>query len=153
MYMTNDAAPRTRPTIFQDLSPTSRKLRTLFDARVKSRGLTYARARMLLQLSQADGLTQGELAEALAIEQPTIVRQLDAMVAAGLVERRPCDTDRRVRRIFLTEAARDEAGAVIELTETLRDDLAAGIPPEDLEVASDVLRRIALNIERAGEDA
>ncbi len=40
----------------------------------------------------------------LEIEPITLVRLLDKLEAAGLVERRPDPNDRRVRRLYLTEA-------------------------------------------------
>lgn len=144
--MTSDPASDPRPHLLRELSLVSRKLSTLFDARVRSRGLTFARARMLLQLAGADGLTQGELAEVLAIEQPTVVRQIDAMQAAGLVERLADENDRRVKRVMLTASGRSEANGVLALTDELRAELCDGIPAAELATATAVLRRIGERI-------
>lgn len=146
--MSNDSLQTARHLLPRELTMISRKIRTLFDARVRDRGLTYARARMLLELARVEGPTQGELAEALEIEQPTGVRQLDAMEAAGLVERRPDEGDRRVKRVFLTEAGGAEAREVLTLTEELRDALSEGIGDAELRAAFEVLRAITRNIER-----
>lgn len=50
------------------MAKVNRRLRTLFDARVKERGLTLARARTLLTLIDQEGLYQKELAEVLEID-------------------------------------------------------------------------------------
>ncbi len=70
-----------RAEFLEELSVTSRKLRTLFDAQVRARGLTLARARTLIHLSRKDGMTQTELAEILEVEGPTLVRLLDGLEA------------------------------------------------------------------------
>ena len=147
--MTPDTPHSARQLLLRELSMVSRKLGTVFDARVRSRGLTYARARMLLELARAEGPTQGALSEALGIEQPTGVRQLDAMEAAGLVERRPSEGDRRVKHVFLTPSGRAEAEALLALTGELRDAFCAGVPEAEIARALDVLRAVARNIERS----
>ena len=47
-----------RTTFVDELSKANRKLRTLFDARVRTYGLTLSRARLLMHLAHADGATQ-----------------------------------------------------------------------------------------------
>jgi MarR family transcriptional regulator for hemolysin len=61
------------------MAKVNRRLRTLFDARVKERGLTLARARTLLTLIEQEGLYQKELAEVLEIENATMVRLIDGL--------------------------------------------------------------------------
>ena len=136
-------------TVIRDLSMVSRKLRTLFDARVRSQGLTYARARMLSLLANGEAVTQSELAEALEIEQPTAVRQLDAMEAAGLIERRPSEADRRVKLLALTAAGQAQAASVLDVSGRLLAEICDRIPARDCEEASRILRVIGQNIEGA----
>src|SRR3954453_21559992 len=95
-----------RALFSEELAITSRKLRTLFDARVRAKGLTLARARALLHLARKDGMTQTELAEILEVESPTLVRLLDGLEGQGLTERRPVAGDRRANQIALTPAGR-----------------------------------------------
>lgn len=71
--------PNDNRELFDALATVNRKLRSVFDARVKERGLTLPRARMLFALARKEGLNQRELAEELDIETPTIVRLLDGM--------------------------------------------------------------------------
>ncbi|WP_019171083.1 MarR family winged helix-turn-helix transcriptional regulator [Pseudaminobacter salicylatoxidans] len=84
-----------RAAFVDELSKASRKLRTLFDARVRTHGLTLSRARLLMHLVKADGATQAELADALEVEQPSLVGLVDALEKMGHIERRAIDGDRR----------------------------------------------------------
>jgi MarR family transcriptional regulator for hemolysin len=52
-----------------------------------------------------DGQTAGELASALGIAAPTVVRSAERMRAAGLLRRRPHESDGRLVRLWLTPTA------------------------------------------------
>jgi DNA-binding MarR family transcriptional regulator len=49
----------------------------------------------------------GELVNATAFTSGGVTRLVDRMAAAGLVERRPCPSDRRVQYVALTEKGRE----------------------------------------------
>lgn len=135
-----------RVEFVDELTKVNRKLRTMFDNRVKTRGLTLSRARLLMHLGKGDGATQAELASALEVEQPSMVSLIDALEKKGLVERRAVEGDRRAKGIFLTKAARREAEAILEFADELRGQILQGIEEEDLAVAMRVLSKIARNI-------
>jgi MarR family transcriptional regulator, 2-MHQ and catechol-resistance regulon repressor len=73
-------------------------------------GIALAWFEVLLRLSRAEDaqLSMGALAEQVALTTGGITRLLDRMIRAGLVERRPCPTDRRVSFAGLTPAGRDK---------------------------------------------
>ena len=52
-----------------------------------------------------DGVRQKELATALSIEGPSLVRLLDNLERRGFIERREDETDRRARGIYLRAPA------------------------------------------------
>ena len=135
-----------RTEFVDQLTKVNRKLRTMFDARVKSQGLTLARARLLMHLAKAEGTTQSELAELLEIEQPSMVGLIDAMEKKGFVVRRAVEGDRRAKGIFMTDVARREADTILAYANELRQQVMAGIDDKDLEVATRVLKHVARNI-------
>lgn len=132
------------------LALVSRRWRTQFDAELRARetGLTMARGRTILMLGTAEGpVTQNDLAEALAIEHPTVVRLLDGMQKAGLIERRPLQGDRRANQIVLTASAADLAAEVDAISAELRKRFLKGVDPADLATAVRVLATISRNLE------
>ena len=137
--------PRESP-ILDTLLRVMRTLRRSYDRRARDVGLTLSRARALTTLAHHDGITQTELAAELAIEAPTLKRQIDALVAGGFVERRPLNGDGRKNGLVVTERGRDSA--IVEFTHRLRGEVLEGIDPQDLDRAAQVLDRIARNIER-----
>ena len=59
------------------------------------------------------------MAKAIGIEQPSLVRTLDQLEEKGLISRQTCASDRRAKRIKLTEKAEpliSEMEAVINKT-------------------------------------
>jgi DNA-binding MarR family transcriptional regulator len=61
---------------------------------------------LLLHLWHKDGQTQTELAEGVCIQSATITRMIDRLTRTGLVERQADADDRRVSRVYLSEAGR-----------------------------------------------
>ncbi len=59
--------------------------------------------RLLASVASAQMPTQLALAESAGLDRTVVTYLLDDLVEAGLVERRPDPTDRRARRIVLTE--------------------------------------------------
>ena len=136
-----------RSEVTNELATASRKMRTGFDALVRTRGLTLARARALMLLARHPGISQTELAGLLESETPTVVRLLDGLEKQGLISRTPAADDRRVKRIDLTEAAEDQVDEIEDLAEVMRGTMARGIPEADLTVTLNVLRRMIANLE------
>src|SRR6478672_11408060 len=131
-------APSSRE-LFDELSAFHRKLRAGFDALVRERGMTLARARVFFALSKKDGINQRELADRLELETPTLVRILDAMEGQGYVERRVAGSDRRAKEIYMTDSGRVVAGEVEALAEDIRGQIISGIPESDLRTTLNVI--------------
>ena len=88
----------------------ARRLRQAVDAELRVLGLTEATWRPLVYVRRlGDGVRQKELATALSIEGPSLVRLLDNLERRGLIERRDDETDRRARGIHLTRSGRELA--------------------------------------------
>ncbi|RCS23637.1 MarR family transcriptional regulator [Phyllobacterium salinisoli] len=139
-----------RSEMVDALSKVSRKLRTLFDGRVKEQGLTLARARILLVLNNQEGLYQKELAEVLEIENATMVRLLDGLEKQNFIERRAVEGDRRAKQIVMTRAGREQAELVVKLAENVRHDLLDSVSDDDLAATVRVLHAMGHSIDNTG---
>ncbi|MFS8044855.1 MarR family winged helix-turn-helix transcriptional regulator [Rhizobium lusitanum] len=140
-----------RQELFDDLFAFNRKLRAAFDALVREHGMTLSRARVFRKLSRRDGINQRELADELELETPTLVRILDAMEAQNFIERRPAQSDRRAKQIFMTESGKVVAAEVEALATGVRADILEGISDEDVGVALKVIRAMTANVQNVGK--
>src|SRR5690606_33949718 len=108
--------------------------------RLKQTGLTQARWIVLLQLSQAGPMSQRDLADRISVEGPTLVRVLDKLEEQGLVARLACESDRRIKRIHLTETAGPVLDEITRISGELRQELLAGVSRNDLKIAWQILK-------------
>ena len=92
---------------FLDLhGKTSKVLRALADGAMRRHGLHLGQNYLLAVLWERDGTTPGEVAAALNVTTPTVVKMADRMTTAGLLTRRRDDRDNRLVRLWLTDAGR-----------------------------------------------
>jgi DNA-binding MarR family transcriptional regulator len=88
--------------------------RQLMTKLMSSPDLHPGQAFCLRTLAANDGITQRDLAEALRLSRPAITTMLQRMQKAGLIVRRPDETDQRLMRVYLTEDGRALAGQIAE---------------------------------------
>ena len=79
-------------------------VRAEFDARLIEAGGSLSTYLVLRAVGDEPPPSQRELADAVGIEGPTLVRHLDRLADDGLIERRRDGGDRRITRIHLTPA-------------------------------------------------
>lgn len=87
------------------LSDTARLLKGRFEQRRKYETLTRAQWHLAAYLARNEGITQAGLADLLEVEPITVCRMVDRMEEGGWVERRSDPSDRRVRRLYMTDKA------------------------------------------------
>ncbi len=114
--------------------------------KVQGTGLSSAQWRVLIAVRRNEGLAQTQLAEELEFEKAPLGRLLDRLEAAGLVERRSDPSDRRVKRIFLTDKVfrmRDES---LDAARTLFDEALKGLDPKEVGAMTRLLERMKANL-------
>jgi MarR family transcriptional regulator for hemolysin len=131
-----------------ELGRVSRRWRTRLDERLKHMDLTQARWLVLRHLSETGPISQRELADRIGVEGPTLVRGLDRLEDLGLVARRACGDDRRVKHVHLTDGAGPVLDEINRISIELREELLAGIAPMDIDTAWRVLKAIGDQLER-----
>jgi DNA-binding MarR family transcriptional regulator len=128
------------------LNDVARLMRTVYDRRVKSLGLTRAQWWVLNHLYRRDGVTQTELAETLEIEKPTLGRLLDRLEAKGWVRRADDAADRRAWRVYLTDEVEPALRTLRAVAAELRRDALAGLSAAERERFVDTLLAIKANL-------
>lgn len=114
------------------LHDVARLLRRNFNRRVQALGLTQAQCRVILHLSRNEGIQQVALAEILEVQPITLVRLLDKLQAAGLVERRRDPSDRRAFCLSLTASAYPLLEQIWALAAETRAESVRGLSEADL---------------------
>ncbi|GGE09007.1 MarR family transcriptional regulator [Aureimonas endophytica] len=136
-----------RFAVTANLERIGRQWRRLARETVESHGISQACGLPLISIGRlGEGLRQGALAEEVGMEGPSLVRLLDQLAAAGLVERRDDPSDRRAKTLWLTDKGRAITGRIEADLAALRAKVFADVPSADLEA----VLRVFATIERAG---
>jgi len=118
-----------------------------FDKKLEGYGLTSAQFCVLAKLLEEEGITQTELAHRLYIESPTLVRTLDKMEEANIIERRRDPSDRRAYHIHLKPKGRKMRDFVDEIGFAVHKEATKGLTKDEIENLRKSLFKIWQNLE------
>lgn len=129
------------------MAPVARGWRQLADMALAEFGVSNSAGWCLIHIDRMDGpVRQADLAESLDITQPSLVRTLDQLQMAGLVERTPHPDDKRSNQIALSEEGRDLVGRIEAKLGTLRAELLADVPDEIIDSTVALMQLLILRI-------
>jgi DNA-binding MarR family transcriptional regulator len=126
----------------------SRLRRIIYDGALRPLGVTRSQSWVIAYLSRKDGMPQSELANKLDLGKVALGGLVDRLEATGLVERRPDDSDRRVKRIFLTKAGRKVVAKMRTIAAAVNAEILKGIPAADMRATAKTLRAVKTNLLR-----
>ncbi len=128
------------------VSDVSRMLRENFRTTTPELGLTLAQARVLLHLSRNEGISQVALSAILEIQPITLLRQIDRLEKAGLIERRAHPSDRRAQQLYLTPRSQPLLKKIFDKGAERQDQVMAGLSEEERQQLTSSLLRIKANL-------
>lgn len=107
-------------------------------------GIPHTWFEVLLRISRADAgrISMGALAQEVALTTGGVTRLLDRMIAAGLVQRVPCPTDRRVHFAALTKQGRAKLDQAAKGHAANLRQAFAGFTADDLRTLDDLLDQL-----------
>jgi MarR family transcriptional regulator for hemolysin len=125
------------------LAATAKALSRAFDDALAAVGGSTPTWLVLQAAKSTEVRTQGELAAALGIKQPTLTHHLDGLERAGLVTRTRDPSNRRVQRIAVTEAGEQLFLRLRRAAAAFEGRLHAGLEDDDVTT----LRRLLSQLE------
>jgi MarR family transcriptional regulator for hemolysin len=134
--------------LLRAFGPLRQGLRRAYDRELAALGLSITQMHPLTLLHEHGPMRQGELAQRLEVEGPTLVRLLDQMEAAGLVARHPDPDDQRAKVIHPTDVGTAMTERALPVVAAMRVALLADVPDDELATCVNVLRRLAAALEQ-----
>jgi DNA-binding MarR family transcriptional regulator len=135
------------------LFETQRLLRLYAEKQARRFGLTRAQWGVLAKLERTEGMKQAEIADLMEIQPITLTRLIDKLCDMGLIERRSDDSDRRVNRLYLTDAARPLMLKLNGLRHELTQTALAGLSAADTHLLVAQLEIVKNNVREAAQNA
>jgi MarR family transcriptional regulator for hemolysin len=124
-----------------------RQWRRAVDRRLQPFGLTEATWLPLIYLARAPvPLRQKDLAASLVLDGSSVVRLLDALEAASLIERREESADRRAKIITVTNRGLSIIDQVEAASRDVRNATLVGLSDDEIEIATRVLQLVCQNL-------
>lgn len=121
----------------------ARKWRQVLEQSLTASGLSDGTWPPLVHLLRlGDGVLQRELAAAAGLDDSSLVRHLDSLARAGLLERRIDPADRRARRLYLTETGRIRAEDIAAQLHAIENDMLEGLPEDEIAAALSLFEKI-----------
>ena len=132
------------PELLRDLA---RAWRVELDRHIRPEGLSLAQYSVLTTVrAYGDGMVQREIAQAMGIEGATLVRLLDRLAEAGLVQRRDLAHDRRYKSVHLTAEGQAALERSDEILHSVRQELLSGVDDGDLMICMRVFERLLASL-------
>jgi MarR family transcriptional regulator for hemolysin len=97
------------------------------------------------------GISQAGVANLLDMETISVVRLVDSLEQAELLQRRPHASDRRVWTLWLTPVGENAIVEVQRINDKVRGEALAGVSDDDRERLLDTLMQLRTNLLQAAE--
>ncbi len=134
------------------MTDVARLLRTVFERRVRTLGLTRAQWVVIARVHRHPGLSQTEISDLLEIEKATAGRLIDRMEAKGWLERRADPNDRRINRMHLTKEAERLHALIWPIAEGTVDAALQDLSTTERRTLSKLMRRVKQQLLQLAED-
>ena len=146
-YLTTVQRSRIEREVAQRMVQISKAWRQLANLALVEQRVSNTTGWCLIYLDRlGPDVRQIDLAREIDISQPSLVRALDQLETAGLVERVPHPEDRRSNQLALTEAGKALVGEIEAKLRTLRGILLEGASDADIDATLRVLRTVGDHI-------
>jgi DNA-binding MarR family transcriptional regulator len=125
---------------------TKRAMMEANEAAFRRHGVRAGQQHILRVLWREDCLAPGQIARRLELATPTVTKMTSRMETAGLVERRPHPTDRRLVRICLTERGKGLQDVIGEEMRAMTERALLTLSPQQRRQLVRSLREVQRNL-------
>lgn len=137
----------TKPSFSFLISDAGRLVGKRFDQRARSvLNLSRAQCSVLAYLDRNPNINQAQLADLLGVSPIASARLLDRMEAGGWIIREADENDRRVRRLSMSEKARNTLSEAQAVGRAVADEALAGFSAEERRTLTALLEKVRHNL-------
>ena len=138
----------TFPSLGRCISILDRLMKMYYDHGLADFQIGWGQQFYVEYLYDHPGATAQEMVECIRVDKATLTKVIKKLTEIGYVTAVPSDTDRRSKRLYLTERALPSARRLKEIHRSFYTALSAGLPPEELRQTEEALERMVENLNR-----
>ena len=135
--------------IMRSIGQTERAYVLYRNARLEQYGLTEYQSLYLRSVCSHPGITQEELANKLVFNKSSVSRQLTALESSGLIERRRCDKDKRIIRVYPTEKGSELLPLIRETAKDFFTTISKELTEEEKELLDSLCEKLCQGAKEA----
>lgn len=124
----------------------SRLRRAVFDDFMRPLGLTRSQWWVLAYLSRQDGMIQSDVANVLELGKAALGGLIDRLESSGFIERRSDDSDRRVKRVFLSAKGNRVVKDMLIQSHQMSERILDGLSNEDRHALHQMMLQVKANL-------
>ena len=125
-----------------------RPIEERLEQQVEAHGLSFTEFAVLEVLLHKGPLPIGKIGSLILLTSGSMTYVIDKLARRGLIERKACETDRRVVHAELTKQGRSLMEEVFPAHAALIRDLMGGLQPDEQEDAINLLKRLGRYAEK-----
>ncbi|MCJ7765985.1 MAG: MarR family transcriptional regulator [Thiovulaceae bacterium] len=130
------------------ISLVANRVHAMFTRGIEPYGIAPEQFAAMKIISEDSETNQSKIAEMLGKGKPTVSRTLDVLEKKGLVSRGELETDRRAKRIRLTDEGEAVLHAVIPCAKAFNDAIRERLEPQEIESFFKVLETILETVDQ-----
>lgn len=112
-------------------------------------GITSSQNKVMLCLWDNDGLSQSDILKQMDIKASSLSKLIEPLEKKNLIKREECETDCRIKRVYLTESGKELEKKSMEVIYKLEEELIKDFNLEEKRELLDYLNRILNNIKES----
>ena len=120
--------------------------RRLFNAKIKSAGVSGNEARILLCVSRNPGLTQIQVATLLDLEPQNLMRSLDKLEKLGWIQKQADANDRRIKCLHITSGATKILTTIHAVIGSIKPQVLSGLEKTNVDLVVTQLGKMRENL-------
>jgi DNA-binding MarR family transcriptional regulator len=124
------------------LRKAARRVSLLYDGVIAGAGLRSTQMAVLIHVARHGQPTMGELATYLVLDRSALSDNLKPLIRDGLVEVRPCEMDKRGRRVSLTEEGYAKLSGAMDLWRIAQSRFEEAFGADEADALRSALHRI-----------
>ena len=124
----------------------SRALQALFTNELKAQNLSFEQGIILLVISETPQIHISHIAKELKKNKATISREINSLIAKGLISAEVPKDDKRLKLFSLTPSGKDALNLIEDGINKIENLFSAQFSQQELDICLDVLSRMRLFI-------
>lgn len=134
------------PNIGRCVSILDRLMKMYYDHGLSDFEIGWGQQFYVEYLYDHPGASAQEMVERIRVDKGTLTKVIKKLAGIGYIRVVRSETDRRIKRLYLTDRAVPAARRIKEIHSRFYETLCAGIPPSDIRQAEQTMEQMMENI-------